>query len=745
MWGQHCHSMIVEWCFLGSFSTFLILERIFNAIGLLFIRLVYGKTGSTLKGYAALQVFGSGIALLTRVSNAIATVFVNTVGLLFSYILWATIISAGFTMLYVVHEYYPEFLIEVVEFWNQFAGPAIHSILVVPLRVFDIVFSALVPAWDWLVWVLTKFFFNVFLTGAIRDIENYRVLGVAFAAFIKSSFASLSNFIQTASQSCPQPVTDECFDLGRRALDIITPMLDARDIAIAVSVIIDNMCRGLSGPVDIAAFPWLDPNLAKGLHNMVNSVLATFINIPIVTAERCKAYPDDILMCLPDFEPAFNLMTNGLRSIGRLVDNWIDVSSLIIQSSLTVKLPLEDWDVECERLSLALTPANASKEVFGTKPVAIVGLTPGLYAQTDGTNIQYWNHYDSTESVLVTGAWPIEIDPSFGVAAVTYFRGNTGDDRDGLGNPTTTALGCRCDDDDGKPPMRITCALALYEQASYGDAFSPQSDLTFNVKFQTRSTAQYMTCKESQISVKSVRWPSTRFTRGREGDLEDTCQSRGDCNTIDATIWVAPLCSSDAGRQQEVCSPLFKLAACYPYCMAARRSGSAADGLVLYSALDWKERVHIMNRDCGVKTHLDNPVDAVNAQQASYLPQGNNEQDRRNVVETVTLTDILQGSVRTVNWDPDLGCVEAPGTYSVMGNNVHEGYRGDTPQSNRFRSLLMPGQPFAFAGDTTLTAVKNHDGTWWVKMDRLYGNEVRHRLFQHISFTPRVGLNRPIH
>lgn len=40
------------------------------------------------------------------------------------------------------------------------------------------------------------------------------------------------------------------------------------------------------------------------------------------------------------------------------------------------------------------------------------------------------------------------------------------------------------------------------------------------------------------------------------------------------------------------------------------------------------------------------------------------------------------------------------------------------------RSILMPGQPFAFAGDTTLTSVMGGKGEHYVSVDRLYGNQV---------------------
>jgi hypothetical protein len=73
-----------------------------------------------------------------------------------------------------------------------------------------------------------------------------------------------------------------------------------------------------------------------------------------------------------------------------------------------------------------------------------------------------------------------------------------------------------------------------------------------------------------------------------------------DRGVVDATIWVSPLCTSRAAKVPEVCTPIFKAASCYPYCMAARLRGSSAkDGaLVLYSAADWKERVHLMLKGC---------------------------------------------------------------------------------------------------------------------------------------------------
>ena len=371
--------------------------------------------------------------------------------------------------------------------------------------------------------------------------------------------------------------------------------------------------------------------------------------------------------------------------------------------------------MDCEAVAKSLTPANYDKTVFGLNQTVTVGLTQGLYAVTDGTNIQYFNHYDSTISEILPNAWPVPIDVGMGVAAVTYF--DDGGARDGQGDASTTMLGCRCLDNNGAPPMRIECALAMHEVLTYGNSFNVQDELVFEVGFQQQSTANYMTCLQSEISVQSVRWPATRFTRliDNEDDLDTTCQSKGTCNYVDASIWVAPLCTSTSDRVPEVCVSIFKGASCFPYCMAARRTGSRANGLILYDARDWKERVHIMDRNCGV---IEDPVKDVDEGNKRYDLEGEHEEDRKNTVRTVTYNDILSGAVKSINWDPVSGCKAAPMSESQVGLELHDSYK-----NGRFRSLLMPGQPFAFAGDTTLTSVRDSEGNYFVSVDRLYGDQ----------------------
>ena len=205
---------------------------------------------------------------------------------------------------------------------------------------------------------------------------------------------------------------------------------------------------------------------------------------------------------------------------------------MIVQRSLG----LLDDQLDCESRAKPLTAAFYSRQLFSsnTRQKIVAGLTHGLYAVTDGLHAQYFNHYNSVESVASPNVWPITIDTRFGVAAVTYTSGSGSEERDCMGDTTTTMLACRCTKNAGLPSMRIQHALVLKgvgtasatayasdtsytsptanASADLGAAMASLFQTVFDVVFQQRSTADYMTCSMAQISVQSVRWPATRFT-----------------------------------------------------------------------------------------------------------------------------------------------------------------------------------------------------------------------------------------
>lgn len=95
------------------------------------------------------------------------------------------------------------------------------------------------------------------------------------------------------------------------------------------------------------------------------------------------------------------------------------------------------------------------------------------------------------------------------------------------------------------------------------------------------------------------------------------------------------------------------------------------------------------------------------------------DKKRTHCRQVVTLNDVLRGSVRINEWDPSMGgCRQSKVSTSMVGVEALPQYRG-----GRFPSLPLPGQPFSFAGDTTLTTVRKPNGDYTVRVDRLFGDQ----------------------
>lgn len=77
------------------------------------------------------------------------------------------------------------------------------------------------------------------------------------------------------------------------------------------------MCRSGSGLTDMLLFPLLDINTAKAVHNLANSILFAFLQVPSITAQRCDG--KNLALCSPDFTPSFNFLTAGLRNAGQVI------------------------------------------------------------------------------------------------------------------------------------------------------------------------------------------------------------------------------------------------------------------------------------------------------------------------------------------------------------------------------------------------------------------------------------------
>jgi len=276
--------------------------------------------------------------------------------------------------------------------------------------------------------------------GGLKHIDAVQGIADGMVDFISGMATSTINFATSLAVQCDTQedmIGDLCYEIGPRTLDLITPMIGLRKIAGHVAVIADNVCTAASAPLDMVLYPFFDINMAKGIHNVVNSLLVLLIQMPSITIARCAAHKSTagVVMCLPDIEPVFNLFVSGVRYIGQGLDNWINVISIVVQKVIGMDVPT------CSTIAAGFTAANYSKGVFGSQQISVVGLTKNLYSVTDGVHVEYFSHTNRFENKIMYNAFPMQIDTRLGLASVVYSE--YVNQRDDTGSARTAMMGCR--------------------------------------------------------------------------------------------------------------------------------------------------------------------------------------------------------------------------------------------------------------------------------------------------------------
>jgi len=129
-----------------------------------------------------------------------------------------------------------------------------------------------------------------------------------------------------------------CFTPEDKIVDFMSPLGSFRLFSALVLKFLQNICGTLVAPLDILFYPFMDLNLAQSLHAIFNSILQIFFTIPHVTTQRCAVAPSNAfhtILCTPDLAPFFNFLSYGLSSFGIMLDNWLNVILVVVQSFLT--------------------------------------------------------------------------------------------------------------------------------------------------------------------------------------------------------------------------------------------------------------------------------------------------------------------------------------------------------------------------------------------------------------------------
>lgn len=599
------------------------------------------------------------ITLFVQNATGLASGVLNSFSRLLSVslraVLWCCVVIMLWWVLFYAGQHSAPALIVFQRVYNSDVGGALRMALVVPAQFLQLLWEAVVPLWNLVVYCWHTIPTRIVLENLLdrEGLSEIKECVTHLALFIRQIVVSLVDYVGVILNP------PDTFDADRRLIDLMTPLSEWR-LAISYALTwTGRMCSVASSVVDIVLYPFLDINFGLCLHNLANGLLYFLIHVPATTVDRCKSSNGHVVYCLPDFDPVFDLVTEGLRNAGNLVDNWMDITMVIVQSVLTGTSPACD-------VGMAVIDIASQSSLMGINETTIVGIASSAFALTDGWNIQV---FERSERHNYPDAFPVPVFVHYGIAKVSASVDITG------------LLGCTCSNQ--AYGMQIICAVAPLDplEPSY---FVP-------VEFAVPTTSFYLGCERAKIKVETIRRPVTRFTSSSQSSSVRS-------PVAEAAIWVRPMCSSEV--IDVVCVETFKLAGCYPYCMALWTKGYTG-ALVLRPANDWWNTVSMVARDCGL--HTWDLVDGEMKQVTSTLLQ------KSGVTSPWARVEVQVNNSR---------CIYSGDTFSRMikseASTVYKEYR----------SITLSEQPFAFAGDLVFTAVQTTIGTWGIEVHRIWGNQV---------------------
>jgi hypothetical protein len=677
-------------------------ERVLHALCVVAWHVLQGTTTS-LRTYAAL-------AVVLNISQATADVVLSAVSVsvaagaaLAGVASWIVRLTVVGLLLAAAFEYYPSLVEDTVVFWNSGFGSGLRAVWVMPAWYVYRLAAIVLPLYNAIVYIPVKLLTVVLLPGLEVDPAAFFGLLAEFFEFVHHLCESVVAYL-VSFRSCSGDEFDaSCLEAGRRMLDVVTPMSDVRLMVGHAVHIVRLNCHALAAPVDLALYQFMDINFVKAVHNLVNVPLLAVLQVPAITVERCRRSAGEegglsVLMCVPDFEPVWNALSSGLRFLGRGVDNWLNIAALIIEEAITGTGP------SCAAPPLASEVAAPERGLFGANETIVVGLTPGMFATTDGWSTRYTVFWTSVHHMDVSRSWPLAVDVRHGLAAVQY---TDADEMDDSGHATTAMLGCRCRDvEDGASPsgarLAITCAISPYGAEAYDTMHLRQDEYILPVEFQLPSAAYDLRCAQVDLAVQSVRWPLSRLARpdpaGVPRDANDPLLDGGALQgprELDAALYVTPRCtfSSAAAGPDLACLESFTRAGCFPYCIAGRVRGSMNGALVLYDADDWESHVQLLARDCGLGR-----VSVARDEAGAFVDNGFD-------VETgpVPAGYGARFDVRGTDVPGVAVARNATAGACVYDATIATRVRRETlPAYDDLQAVLLPEQPFVVAGDASL-------------------------------------------
>jgi hypothetical protein len=284
-----------------------IAERILNAFLSTLWHITIGfDEGEAKFTFAAMQLLSSTGSSFTRILTAIINMIITALTGVASWFTLSFAILFFTGLLFIAYEQYPTVARGIIIQYNDSIGPTLRSTLIVPFEAINLFLGALLPIYNTFAWIIAKSFSEGILMPFLRSPDSLLKVVTSTKDLTFTATQSITSYSIATFAVCNNTICMS--DIGTRTIDLITPMGHFRDIvAILIAFIGKEICGSLAVPLDILTAPILDINFAKAFHNIINAILWTVLQIPILTEARCRLFSatDGVVMCLPDFGPTF--------------------------------------------------------------------------------------------------------------------------------------------------------------------------------------------------------------------------------------------------------------------------------------------------------------------------------------------------------------------------------------------------------------------------------------------------------
>jgi len=702
----------------GILQGLLISERVLYRILLIFVV----SKRSQLKKHADNQVIGSMWSATVVYLTLPVQLVLSSVDIMLKNSTVFAVIFMFLLLLFLASNSLSQLLVKFVNTYNSGLGQTL-DLYIKAIQLPSYLFQAFLPIYNGLIYFSSLIFRHVVLpftrvnVGVLPELAEKASLWAGSIAVTVTTWLRHILSCTTGDPDVEVP-TEKFLEQNLQCIgnvnyfyyDAMTPGIYSRQIALTLSELVQQNCGPIALLFKILIYPLLDYNLYKSVHCVINTVINAFVALPLQTYWRCKYALENPnrytelernVMCVPDFETQYAVSVGIMVSLGKLLDNWLNVAWSLGKESIVGP----DQYKVCKSSYHVRHSFDRAESVFVApkSQLKVVGISEQTFAITDGYSTEYHSTSMDEDSEFAIGNWPFPVNVRYGIAAI---QANEEIELKLDGTARTGLLGCRCLDflsETNIPRISVLCASVPYSNFHDNETMYNASTLQY-VNFGSPESTDYMTCASTRIRVSSLRFSRKRESRGyvstdsvyrQEGNYMDAFDTLGVTGSrdgmpleADAAIYVSPKC--DPSVPSIAC--IAKQSNCFPYCLGLHLSGQSQQNITMHNERRWSEYVNVQQTDCfsAEPKQCGTEVDGV----STNLEFG--------VIDQLVCNSRCSPSAHSETWLDRNQILQKAPTASPLAVSP---------------TIRLEEQPFVAAGDIILSSTDGH-----VYIDRLYDN-----------------------